>query len=53
MNQKDISNYDEFNDDLEEKLRKQRKTKKKHRVSGKSVFKLEKIIKDKSRHEKS
>lgn len=35
-------------DDLEDKLKKEDKQNKKHRVSGRSVFDLQKIIKEKS-----
>ena len=38
------SKYDYY-DDLEDKLQKQKKNKKSHKVSGKSVFRLKKIIK--------
>lgn len=52
MNQNNISKYDDF-DNVEEKLKNDAKSKsKKHKVSGKSVFKLEKIIKDRTHHEK-
>ena len=37
------SNYNDFSD-LEEKLRKDRKSKDKHKISGKSVFDLQKIM---------
>ena len=52
MKHNNQSQHDDF-DNVEEKLKKERKSKKQYKVSGKSVFKLEKIIKDRSHETKS